>query len=137
MSWDDTGQPGWHILGLRGTEPADLAHARQWVHDRLDALAEAHRADVLLVVNELLENAYVHAGGPRELRVHHTGDACEVTVAVADSGSGKPRTRVPGAPGGSGLALVEQLSAAWGVSHHDDGKLVWARVGCPRDEAGY
>ncbi|MFJ7218895.1 ATP-binding protein [Amycolatopsis sp. NPDC098790] len=136
VTWDNADRSGWDTFDLNGTEPADLSQARQWVHDRLDTLGEAHRVDVLIVVNELLENAYVHAGGPRELRVHHADDPCEVTVAVADATPAEPRTRVPDLGGGRGLALVKQLSAAWGVSHHDDGKLVWARVACPWDEAG-
>jgi hypothetical protein len=31
------------------------------------------------------------------------------------------------------LLLVDQLCLASGVSRHDDGKLVWARVECSAD----
>jgi anti-sigma regulatory factor (Ser/Thr protein kinase) len=130
VNWSTAGQPGWRVLDVAGRGPAGLAAARRWAEDLLATLGENHLIDALIVVGELLENAQLHAGGPRQLRIHRAHDPCEVTVAVADAGRGEPRLRVPDLGGGRGLLLVDQLCLAWGVSRHDDGKLVWARLEC-------
>ncbi len=129
-NWSTYGQDGWQVLELTGTDPSALTAARRWVEARLTTLSENDRFDTVMVVEELLENAYQHGGGPDQLRIHHTPDPCEVTVAVADIGAGEPRMRVPDRSGGRGLLLVDQVCAEWGVSCHDDGKLVWGRVDC-------
>ena len=130
VNWGAADEPGWQVLDVAGTDPAALTSARRWAEARLASLAEADRVDAVIVVGELLENAYVHAPGPHQLRLHLAHDPCVVTVAVADTGTGEPRLRVPGRAGGRGLLLVDELSQAWGVSHHDDGKVVWARLAC-------
>jgi anti-sigma regulatory factor (Ser/Thr protein kinase) len=130
VTWTQADEPGWQVLDVAGRDPADLAAARRWTETRLAGLGEPHRVDTLLVVGELLDNAYHHAGGPVQLRLRPVRHPCEVTVAVADRGSGVPRPRVPGRDGGRGLLLVDRICLGWGVSHHDDGKLVWARVPC-------
>ncbi|MEV6824144.1 ATP-binding protein [Amycolatopsis sp. NPDC051102] len=130
VNWGAAREPGWDVLDLAGAGPAGLATARRWAAVRLAALAEPDRVDALIVVGELLENAYVHGAGPRQLRLHLTREPCEVTVAVTDVGTGEPRLRVPGHAGGRGLLLVDELAVTWGVSHHDDGKVVWARLSC-------
>ncbi|WIY03047.1 ATP-binding protein [Amycolatopsis mongoliensis] len=130
MSWNGADQTGWQVLDVAGIDRPGLTAARKWVEAKLGTLRETDLIDTLIVVGELLENAYVHGGGPRELRIHQAHDPCEVTVAVADVGSGEPKLRAPDHGGGRGLLLVDQLCRAWGVSHHDEGKLVWARVEC-------
>ncbi|MGW5722447.1 ATP-binding protein [Amycolatopsis sp. NPDC003865] len=130
MSWNGAEQTGWHVLDVAGADRPGLTAARRWAEARLGTLRETDLIDALIVVGELLENAYLHGGGPRQLRIHHVHDPCEVTVAVADTGHGEPKLRAPDHAGGRGLLLVDQLCLAWGVTHHDDGKLVWARVGC-------
>lgn len=130
VNWGAAHEPGWDVLDLAGTGPSGLAAGRRWAGTRLASLAEPDRVDALIVVGELLENAYVHATGPGQLRLHVAEDPCEVTVAVTDAGTGEPRLRVPGHAGGRGLLLVDELADSWGVSHHDDGKVVWARLAC-------
>lgn len=130
VSWSGADQAGWHVLDVTGLDRPGLTAARRWAEAKLGTLREADLIDALIVVGELLENALIHGGGPRQLRIHRAHDPCEVTVAVADIGTGEPKLRVPDHGGGRGLLLVDQLSLDWGVSHHDDGKLVWARVGC-------
>jgi anti-sigma regulatory factor (Ser/Thr protein kinase) len=130
VNWGAAREPGWQVLDVAGANPAGLTSARRWAEARLASLSEAHRVDAVIVVGELLENAYLHATGPHQLRIHLAHDPCEVTVAVADVGTGEPRLRVPGRTGGRGLLLVNELALAWGVSHHDDGKVVWARLAC-------
>ncbi|KDN17182.1 ATP-binding protein [Amycolatopsis rifamycinica] len=130
VNWGTAQEPGWQVLDVAGADPAGLASARRWAAAKLAALAETDRVDAVIVVGELLENAYVHATGPSQLRLHLTRDPCVVTVAVADTGRGEPRQRAPGRSGGRGLLLVDELALDWGVSHHDDGKVVWARLPC-------
>ncbi|VVJ19489.1 Serine phosphatase RsbU [Amycolatopsis camponoti] len=130
VSWNGADQPGWQVLDVAGTDRPGLTAARRWAEAKLGTIRETDLIDTLIIVCELLENAYVHGGGPRQLRIHHAHDPCEVTVAVADVGGGEPKLRAPDSRGGRGLLLVDQLCLDWGVSRHDDGKLVWARVGC-------
>lgn len=130
VSWTGADGPGWQTLDVAGIDPPGLTAARRWAETKLGTLRETDLIDALIVVGELLENAYVHGGGPRQLRIHRGHDPCEVTVAVADVGCGEPRMRAPDHGGGRGLLLVDQLCSDWGVSRHDDGKLVWARVEC-------
>lgn len=130
VGWSGAEQRGWHVLDVADVGRNGLTAARQWAEAELAALGEVSLVDTLIIVSELLEKAYLHAGGPSQLRIHHAEDPCEVTVAVADGGRGEPRLRAPDHRGGRGLLLVDRLSLAWGVSHHDDGKLVWARVDC-------
>lgn len=133
VSWNETDRERWQVLDVSGAGRRGLAMARHWAGDRLATLGETDRIDTLMVVGELLENAYVHAGGARELRLHQAHEpheSCEVTVAVADVGTGEPRLRVPDRGGGRGLLLVDRLCRTWGVSRHDDGKLVWGRIRC-------
>jgi anti-sigma regulatory factor (Ser/Thr protein kinase) len=133
VSWSGAEQAGWHVLDVAGIDRSGLVAARRWAEAELATLAEPNRIDTLIVVGELLENAYLHAGGPQQLRLHQAHDPCEVTVAVADVGAGEPRMRVPDRGGGRGLRLVDRLCLEWGVSRHDDGKVVWARIECDED----
>ena len=83
----------------------------------------------MLLANELVTNAVVHARTDLRLRLELRGDWLH--IAVRD---GRPRLlRVVAsdrhAPGGRGLWLVEQLARAWGVRPHPDGgKVVWCTL---------
>jgi two-component sensor histidine kinase len=143
VTWAPPGPPGWQVLDVTGHDLADLAAARRWTEARLEALGEAHRVDAVLVAGELLDNAYRHADGPLQLRLHQVEDPCEVTVAVTDHGDGVPRMRAPANDGGRGLLLVDRLCRAWGITDGDGGddgsssggggggKTVWGRISCP------
>jgi anti-anti-sigma factor len=80
----------------------------------------------VLVANELVTNAVVHARTEARLRVELRGD--RLRVAVQD---GSPRLlRVVGSgpedDRGRGLLLVERVARTWGVRRHPDGgKVVW------------
>lgn len=119
---------------LRGTGSADLARVRRWAARQLGDLGEPHREDVLLVLNEIVQNAYEHAGGARRLELTRHADPCEVTIGVEDGSPTPPRLRASAGTGfgGRGLYLVDRLATAWGS--HDDlpsaGKTVWAKVSC-------
>ena len=80
----------------------------------------------VLLANELVTNAVVHAGTDVRLRLELRGD--RLHIAVRDDNPRLLRLVVPDsqAEGGRGLWLVEQLARAWGVNPHPEGgKVVW------------
>jgi anti-anti-sigma regulatory factor/anti-sigma regulatory factor (Ser/Thr protein kinase) len=122
-----------HELGLAPT-PTAAAAARVVVRDILDywqlALPDTTLVErAVLVANELVTNAVVHARTELRLRLELRDDW--LRVAVHDH---SPRlllleTPMPEAEGGRGLWLVDQLAHAWGVQRHPDGgKVVWCTL---------
>jgi anti-sigma regulatory factor (Ser/Thr protein kinase) len=86
--------------------------------------------DVLLVVDELVTNAVLHAHGPITLLLDLQGQ--EVRVEVTDNSPRLPSANPPSESGtsGRGLAIVAAISREWGTRPlASGGKLVWARVG--------
>jgi anti-sigma regulatory factor (Ser/Thr protein kinase) len=80
----------------------------------------------VLVANELVTNAVVHARTEIRVRLELRGG--RLHIAVRDGSPGLLRVVAPDwqAEGGRGLRLVEQLARAWGVNRHPDGgKVVW------------
>ncbi|RSD09612.1 ATP-binding protein [Amycolatopsis eburnea] len=78
---------------------------------------------LLLVVDELVGNAYAHTGRPSRLWV--TRERRGLLVEVADE---DPAIERVAAGSGHGLRLVGQLSHGWGVRACPPGKIVWALV---------
>lgn len=82
--------------------------------------------DALLIVSELVTNAVRHATPPITIEV-----ACRapegLSVRVSDGSpllpSGRPTTSHD--ESGRGMALVDLLSAEWGVEPAEPGKAVW------------
>ncbi|WP_106211041.1 ATP-binding protein [Kineococcus rhizosphaerae] len=85
------------------------------------------RAD--LVVTELVTNAVRHGAPPARLSLDCAADA-GVTIEVSDADPHAPTLRHadPDAVGGRGIALVDVVSADWGVDVRADGKTVWSRL---------
>jgi hypothetical protein len=82
--------------------------------------------DVLLLTSELAINAARHAHTPMDVTVRYRpGD--RIRVEVHDNAGGLPQARWPATfeESGRGLALVELLSCAWGVTACGSGKTVW------------
>jgi anti-sigma regulatory factor (Ser/Thr protein kinase) len=82
--------------------------------------------ETLLVADELVSNAVIHAGGVLELAVQATEG--RVRVEVRDASPELPVLRQPGETeeGGRGLQLVETLARSWGANPHPgNGKTVW------------
>ena len=84
----------------------------------------------VLLADELVTNAVVHARTELRLRLELRGD--RLHIAVRD---GSPRllrlVTVPDsqAEGGRGLWLVERFASGWGVNRHPDGgKVVWCTL---------
>jgi anti-sigma regulatory factor (Ser/Thr protein kinase) len=91
-------------------------------------LADDHSDSALYVLNELVDNAVDHAGGPLGIAVRREPDG--VKIAVTDGFIDPPAMQPhnPLAKRGRGLQLVEAQSLSWGYSVHDFGKTVWAHV---------
>ncbi|GHG50736.1 MULTISPECIES: ATP-binding protein [Amycolatopsis] len=79
---------------------------------------------VLLVVDELVSNAYRHATVPKSLRIGRASDNVLVEVSDGDAVAGAVRVVALR----YGLRLVGQLSLDWGVRTDSHGKVVWALV---------
>ena len=91
-----------------------------------DALDEA-----LLVTSELVTNAIVHADSAPELFLRFSGTALHIEVRDVSPGSPTPNDASPGDLGGRGLAMIDRLAAAWGVTPTPNGgKAVWVDLNC-------
>jgi anti-anti-sigma regulatory factor/anti-sigma regulatory factor (Ser/Thr protein kinase) len=114
--------------------PAAATTARDFVRDLLDywrvGLSDSDVVDrAVLLADELVTNAIVHARTEFRLRVAVSGD--QLRLAVHDDSPRRPRLalRGPEAESGRGLRLVERTAKAWGVHHHaEGGKTVWCTL---------
>jgi anti-sigma regulatory factor (Ser/Thr protein kinase) len=139
------------VIPLEGTFD-DPATARRSAGRALRRAAcdEDLLRDALLCLSELVTNAVLHAGGPLCVEVRTTTDTVrlEVVDRMPPSGPGlrsvaeaRAALLAEGVPGeaeretGRGLAIVSQLSRAWGVLAEDvegaPGKRVWVELGGP------
>ena len=110
--------------------PESVTAARRFVRDQLVARgAGKDLDDATLVAAELLANARQHGATPVAVSVSG-GDGC-IRVSVRDASARTPVRPNPSASNmtGRGIQLVEILSARWGVSVDERGKVVWADFG--------
>jgi anti-sigma regulatory factor (Ser/Thr protein kinase) len=118
-------------MNLFATQPSTLGAIRRWAKDELTDLPRVIVGDILLVVTELVTNAYEHGGGPRRVRLTRHDAPLRVTVEVEDVSARTPtvgKSRFgPDHHRGRGLVLVARLAAEWGVTPQLEGKTVWAR----------
>jgi anti-sigma regulatory factor (Ser/Thr protein kinase) len=94
-----------------------------WLGDEV-GIVERHNA--LLVVSELVTNAYEHGSGKIALKLRLVDD--ELQVEVTDEGRGAAveiRERDID-EGGMGLRIVDQLANRWGV--YEGTTHVWAKL---------
>lgn len=108
-----------------GRQRPSLAAVRRWV--RLELVREDADAvaDVLLVVNELVSNAYRYTSEPSFLRV--VVETSRIRVEIAhDARANPPLRKVSRPQRGYGLVLVARLSDRWGVDRAHGGTVVWA-----------
>ena len=114
------------------TLPAELksvSQARRFLRDVLEEW-EVAGFDLAAptVLTELVTNAALHARSAYTVHLRVEPDG--LLVEVTDSSPALPQARHygTGATTGRGIALVEALSAAWGVQSSPTGKTVWCRV---------
>ncbi|MFI6370997.1 ATP-binding protein [Streptomyces sp. NPDC050546] len=115
--------------------PESSAQARAYVREVLarddEPLVEAKRDDVLLIVAELVTNAYRYGTEPDEkLLVAVLTTPKLVRIEVHDPRRRRPHMRnESGARArGRGLHIVDALAARWNVDDRPFGKAVWAEV---------
>jgi anti-sigma regulatory factor (Ser/Thr protein kinase) len=114
------------------TLPAELksvGQARRFLRDVLQEWnLDGFELAAPQVLTELATNAALHARSAYTVHLLVEPDA--VLIEVSDSSPALPQARHygTGATTGRGIALVEALSAAWGVESSPTGKTVWCRV---------
>ena len=99
--------------------------ARRRVNGHTTALGPQRREDAVLMVSELVTNALVHGVGTISLRIDVEADALRVEVSDEGNVAVAP-SPTPGAHGGWGLRIVDELSDAWGV--RNGSTRVWFRL---------
>lgn len=108
-----------------GRQRPSLATVRRWVRlELMDENADSV-ADVLLVVNELVSNAYRYTSEPSFLRVSLGPGKIRIEIAH-DARAHPPLRKVSSPQRGYGLVLVARLSDRWGVDRAHGGTVVWA-----------
>jgi anti-sigma regulatory factor (Ser/Thr protein kinase) len=110
-------------------EVESLGSGRRFIESTLRSwyLDEPRIEAVLLVANELMTNAIVHAHSAPAVSLAEDGpDLC---VRVADASSAEPVARgaMSGDAHGLGLIVVAALSDGWGCETNATGKTVWVR----------
>ncbi|HEY0216053.1 MAG TPA: ATP-binding protein [Cellulomonas sp.] len=114
-------------------DPRSVRTARHWALE----LARSHGLDeqacsvIELLTSELATNAVRHTVDSDAMTISVTVTPDRFVVAVRDDDPMPPTLSSPpaGAPGGRGVALVDRLSAEWGVDDEGPtGKRVWFAV---------
>ena len=110
--------------------PASPRAARDLVRHAADRAHWSGDVDAaVLGASEIVTNALQHTGSVGEL--HVVISESRLRVEAEDFGAGEPHVCAPAATdlGGRGLAIVECLSFAWGVtSRGGSGKTVWFEI---------
>lgn len=114
------------------------AAARRFVAATLAAWGCAAVSDeALLVTSELVTNAIVHADSAPELILRFSGNAVHIEVRDLSPASPNPGDPEPGDVGGRGLAMIDRIAAAWGVTPAPGGgKAVWVDLSCEPGAVG-
>jgi anti-sigma regulatory factor (Ser/Thr protein kinase) len=106
--------------------PHSVTTARRLVDVHAIELDPQQRQDAALMVSELVSNAVLHGSGTISLRIDV--EAAAMRVEVADEGNvAVAPSPTPGAHGGWGLRIVDQLADDWGVLAGST--KVWFRLG--------
>lgn len=98
-----------------------------------------HLGDIELIVSELVTNSVLHAhvGADDSIGIDLELSRDRLRIAVVDRGAPSLPHVVspdPERPGGKGLVLVDQLSAAWGVVRERSGLThVWCELALSTD----
>jgi len=111
-------------------DPAAVRAARAFVRRECGSAGLSTDAceTAALLTSEAVTNAFVH--GRSEARIVVVPEAGAVRVEVGDDNSRHPQTQEQdnGALDGRGLAILDLLSARWGVRDTAMGKVVWFEV---------
>ena len=111
--------------------------ARRVLLEHDERLPTGVRADLLLLLSELVSNAVLHGrvGPEASIGVHVHGRDRTVRVEVTDPGAGfdweRRRRERPRREGGFGLALVERIAERWGIERQRGRTHVWFEIRTP------
>ena len=106
----------------------DVCAVRGWTADAVPQIGEEQREDLLLVVTELVSNAYDHGQRPVSLRVAVL--PVRVRLEVTDTSTDPPvlgRSSISDTRG-RGMLLIAALAVDWGYTTNPAGKVVWAEL---------
>ena len=105
---------------------------RRWrVGQRCDTVNAVDADSAVLVVDELVTNAVLHARTVLDVVVQLRPHALLVAVADSSPEAPDPRAATTDAENGRGLALVGAVARSWGVLPRGSGKVVWAVLDGP------
>jgi anti-sigma regulatory factor (Ser/Thr protein kinase) len=110
----------------------NVAGVRSLTRVALSGLSADALEDILLVVTELVSNAFDHGESPFWMWLYLSPAPCVVRCEVNDTGPDVPvvgKSRLSDFRG-RGMVLVDQLATRWGVTHRDGYKTVWAEIEC-------
>jgi anti-sigma regulatory factor (Ser/Thr protein kinase) len=106
--------------------PDSIRVARRLVGIHATMLEARQREDAMLMVSELVSNALMHGSGSISLWIDDAADGLHVEVSDQGNVTLAP-SPMPGAHGGWGLRIVDQLADDWGV--REGSTKVWFRLG--------
>lgn len=111
------------------SDASSLPVARAFVLTTLRSWRASETAldDAVLVANELVANAIVHAGTSAEIVLERRGPDLVVRVCDGTTSAPQLRANTPASVGGRGLVVLDAVATEWGVVVIDAGKEVWAR----------
>jgi len=124
-----------HVTRQFEPQAASAAAARRFVRETLLGWgADDIVDDALLLTNELVTNAVVHAG--TEVQVSCALGPGHVQISVTDNHASRvlPATVTNSAPdktSGRGLYLMMQIADGWGAEYDRSSKRVWFRLPVP------
>ncbi|GAA3677190.1 hypothetical protein GCM10022267_75130 [Lentzea roselyniae] len=107
----------------------NVAGIRRLARLALSRFPDDDLEDILLVVTELVSNAFDHGRSPRWMRLYLTLAPFAVRCEVDDTAPELPvlgKSRLGGFRG-RGMVLVDQLATSWGAARGDGYKTVWAQ----------
>jgi anti-sigma regulatory factor (Ser/Thr protein kinase) len=92
------------------------------------ALTEETTDAVVLLVSELVTNAYLHARSTTHLTLALRDRL--IVIEASDNSPTPPTVQEPSRTrsGGRGLLLLENLGSRWGVRPDIDGKTIWVEI---------
>jgi anti-sigma regulatory factor (Ser/Thr protein kinase) len=109
------------------SDASSLGEGRRFVAQTLRAwqVDESRIEPVLVVANELVANAIVHARSAPVLSLEGSGS--DLMLRVTDGSETVPVASAGAADeaGGRGLMLVQALADRWGIDTNSSGKTVW------------
>lgn len=103
----------------------ELRRVRSWVRSILAGHPTRHVTDTLLLVDELVTDAFTSGQTPHTVRLTPTDKGAQLRIDV-DATEHTPPTTTRTPPEHAGRWLLEQLTTDWGVHRHTGTKTTWA-----------